>query len=86
MTDPLPFPIFILLSALLSCLLVHSILVIVERAVWLAHRALLACRKLKFTIFTFEYEGVAERGADGLEHGGLAFSDLPPATRNQREQ
>lgn len=57
MTDLLPFPIFILLAALLICLLVLLLLVIAGRVFDLADRLAIYTEGFKFTLLQFEYRG-----------------------------
>jgi len=53
----LPFPIFILLAALLICLLVLLLLVLVGRAFDLAERLAVYTRAFEFKLLWFKFEG-----------------------------
>ena len=61
MIEPIPFPIFLMIAALLSCLLVLAVLVILSRAFDVADRLAVRLRKVKFTVFQFEYDAEKDK-------------------------
>jgi hypothetical protein len=60
MTDFPPFPIFILLAALLICLLVLLFLIIIQRTFDLAERLTVFTKGFRFTLLDFEYRGITD--------------------------